>query len=294
LTQAIMNESPPGLIILPGVNPERTDSVLITLMKKEHTLDGKTVAVLADSSATARVDQIIKPALTQMGVKQGSNGILTISGSDTTAAQSQLDSFIEKWRTEGVNALFLAGDAVESKQFVEKVRAKFPSITIIADSTGILTGAQDEQKAHVSPNPYAGMITAEGLTGVQHAATANGKYCSAIFEQHTGITVPSPLVVVKLKDGHQNNIQAESGDACALVEMFRTIADRVGKNLNIANWTQTVDNFGTINIYATTYASLHTGKYDADDTYGLVAYDPTIGQAGDWKQLTPVKDVAGE
>ena len=30
---------------------------------------------------------------------------------------------------------------------------------------------------------------------------------------------------------------------------------------------------------------------DADDTYGLVAYDPTIGDAGDWKQLTPVKNV---
>ena len=27
----------------------------------------------------------------------------------------------------------------------------------------------------------------------------------------------------------------------------------------------------------TDYASLHAGKYDADDTYGLVAFDPTIG-----------------
>jgi hypothetical protein len=75
--------------------------------------------------------------------------------------------------------------------------------------------------------------------------------------------------------------------------MFKLIAERVGKNLNIANWTAAVDNFGTINVPSTNFASLHTGKYDADDTYGLVAYDPTIGDAGDWKQLTPVKNVSG-
>src|SRR5665213_1056013 len=32
LTQAVINQSPPGLIVLPGETPERTDSVLISLM----------------------------------------------------------------------------------------------------------------------------------------------------------------------------------------------------------------------------------------------------------------------
>ena len=38
-------------------------------------------------------------------MKTGSTAILTITGTDTTAAQAQLDSFIEKWKTEGVNAV---------------------------------------------------------------------------------------------------------------------------------------------------------------------------------------------
>ena len=293
LTQDMIDKAPPGLLLTPDILPDRRVKIITSLLASQHTLDGKTVAILADSSATARVDQIIKPALTQMGLKQGATGILTISGTDTAAAQGQLDGFVEKWKTQHVDALFLAGDAVESKQFVEKVRQTFPGIPIVADSTGILTGAQDEQKAHVNPNPYTGMITAEGLTGVQHSQTPNGKMCTAIFERHTGITVPSPLAVIKLSDGRQNNIYGESGDACALVTMFKLIAARVGKNLNIANWTAAVNSFGTINVPSTSYASLHTGKYDADDTYGLVAYDPTIGAAGDWKQLTPVKNVSG-
>ena len=293
LTQDMIDKAPPGMLLTPDILPDRRVKVIVSLLKSQHTLDGKTVAILADSDATARVAQVIVPALRGMGVKQGSTGVVTISGTDTTNAQGQLDSFIEKWKTQHVDALVLAGPGVESKQFVEKVRATFPSMTIVADSTGILTGAQDEQKAHVSPNPYTGMITAEGLTGVQHSQTPNGKMCTAIFEKHTGIKVPSPLVVIKLPDGRQNNIYGESGDACALVTMFKLIAERVGKNLNIANWTAAVDNFGPINVPSTNFASLHAGKYDADDTYGLVAYDPTIGDAGDWKQLTPVKNVSG-
>jgi hypothetical protein len=48
LTQGEINQSPPGLIILPGDTPERTDAVLISLMKTQHTLQGKKVAVLGE------------------------------------------------------------------------------------------------------------------------------------------------------------------------------------------------------------------------------------------------------
>lgn len=294
LAQDMVDQAPPGLLLTPDILPDRRVRVIMSLLKSQHTLDGKTVAVLADSSSTPRVDQIIEPALTDIGAKQASNGILTITGSDTTAAQSQLDSFIERWKTQHIDALILAGAPVESKAFVEKVRAAFPKITIVADSTGILSGAQDEQKAHKSPNPYTGMITAEGRTGLQHSKTAHFTMCKSIFEKHTGIKVPSPQVVIKLKDGRQNAIYGEEEDACALVTMFKLIAQRVGKNLNDTNWTATVNTFGSIDIPSTDFASLHQGKYDADDTYGLVSYDPTIGDAGDWKQLTPVKNVSGD
>lgn len=294
LTQDMIDKAPPGLLVTPDILPDRRVKVIMSLLKTRHTFAGKTVAVLGDSGATPRIDKIIEPALSQMGVKKGATGILTITGTDTTAAQSQLDSFIERWKTQRVDALVLVGAAVESKAFVEKVRENFPSITIVADSTGILTGAQDEQKAHVDPNPYTGMITAEGRTGVQHSQTAHFKMCNTIFEKRTGISVPPPNVVIKLRDGRQNAIYTEQEDACALVTMFKLIADRIGKNLNNDNWTATVDNFGPIDIPSTDFASLKAGKYDADDTYGLVSYDPTVGDAGDWKQLTPVLNVSGD
>ncbi len=294
LSQDLIDKAPPGLLLTPDILPDRRVKVIMSLLTSQHTLEGKTVAILADSNANARVQQVIEPAIASTGAKRGSTAILTISGTDTAAAQSQLDSFIEKWKTEGVDTLMLAGDAVESKQFIEKIRSAFPKMTLIADSTGVLSGAQDEVKAKVVPNPYDGIITAEGRTGLEHTKTPHFTFCKNIFEKATGIKVPSPNVVIPAAGGRENEIYGEEEDACVFVEMFKTIAEKVGANLNNANWTATVDNFGSIDIMSTDFASLHTGKYDADNTYGLVAFDPTIGDAGDWKRVTPVLDVSGD
>jgi hypothetical protein len=74
--------------------------------------------------------------------------------------------------------------------------------------------------------------------------------------------------------------------------MFQDIAMRVGKNLNNTNWTSTVNNFGPVRVMNTDFASLHAGKYDADDTYGLVAFDPAILPNGDWRHITPTENVS--
>ena len=41
------------------------------------------------------------------------------------------------------------------------------------------------------------------------------------------------------------------------------------------------------------YGSIHTGKYDADDTFALVKFDSSIPPEGDWSYLSPVEDVPG-
>ena len=48
LSQAIMNQSPPGMIIEPGFVPERVDGVLMSLLDKQGTLTGKKVAILGE------------------------------------------------------------------------------------------------------------------------------------------------------------------------------------------------------------------------------------------------------
>jgi hypothetical protein len=74
------------------------------------------------------------------------------------------------------------------------------------------------------------------------------------------------------------------------------IADKVGKYLNLDNWTNTVNNFGDMGgkLVSTEFASLGQGKYDASNGYSLVSFDSTIGDNGDWKKLTPLADITKE
>ena len=98
---------------------------------------------------------------------------------------------------------------------------------------------------------------------------------------------------MKLPNGQQNDIYGNAEDACSYVTMFQDIATQVGKDLNNTNWTNTVNNLGPVKVMNTDFASLHAGKYDADDTYGLVAFDPSIPPIGEWRHVTPTENVSG-
>src|SRR5258708_33640708 len=115
-------------MMTPDISAERRSSVLLNLLKAQGTLTGKKVATFTDADTAGSVSNVIKPALDSMGIAQGSPAVVTIVGSDTSAAQTQLDSFIEKWKGEGVTALILAGEYVSAKQFVEKIKAAMPNV----------------------------------------------------------------------------------------------------------------------------------------------------------------------
>ena len=296
LTQAIMNQSPPGLIILPGVNGERIDSVLFGLLQKQHTLGGKKVAVLGELTSQHAVTDSVEPGLKRLGVQLGSTAILSITGSDTSAAQDQLASFIERWKSEHVDALFISGAEVSSQQFVETVRAKMPNVLLITDATAtdVLGYGKQEEHAGRQPNPYAGIITAGGPTSHEYDQSANWQYCATIYKHQTGQDAPNAEAVVPGPNGKTLDTYGGINDSCQLLTMFHDIGVRVGPALNDQNWVRAVDSYGPIrNMGGGPYASLHAGKYDVDDSFRLEQFDPSIPPSGDWRPLTPLEDVSG-
>ena len=136
------------------------------------------------------------------------------------------------------------------------------------------------------------MITAEGETGVEHSRGEEAARCRAIYKKAFGVDPPGPNEVVAAPNGKRNDIQGAVSDACTEVTMFADIAAAAGDTLNADTWTEAVHGMGEMRIASTKYASLGEGKYDADDTYRLVAFDPAIPEHGDWQGLTPVRNVA--
>jgi ABC-type branched-subunit amino acid transport system substrate-binding protein len=294
LTEAQINQSPPGMIIFPGAAAERIDSVLISLLQKSHTLAGKKIAVLGEVKSQAVVNSSVLPGLRKLGVPMGSTAILSISGADTSAAQAQLDSFLEKWKSEGVNALYVSGEFVNSKQFIEKVRQQMPNVLLVTDIADDLMFAQQEQTAGRKPNPYEGVIFAGGPTTVEYNKGPNWAYCAKIYQQQLGKPAPDGETVIPGPNGKTLDTYGLTNDSCQMVTLFHDIAQRVGTNLNVANWTRTVNSYGTIrNMGGGPYASLHQGKYDIDDSFRLESYDSSLGAKGDWKALTPLQDITG-
>ena len=157
LTQAILDRSPAGLIVTPGLLPERTTGILVSLLEKQNLLKGKKIAVVGDGTEGTVVKNYVVPALKKANVPLGATAVLNVSTTgDTTASQQQLDSFIERWKTQGVNTIYLSGDLVSSKQFVQKIKTEMPKVSFLTDTTDVLDQAQQLQQEHLKSNPYRG------------------------------------------------------------------------------------------------------------------------------------------
>jgi ABC-type branched-subunit amino acid transport system substrate-binding protein len=293
LTKENLESAPGGMMIGFNATQERRVGITLELLKKEGTLEGKTVAILGESTTKQLVSSVLEPGLKDSGAKLGSTAILTIAGSDTTAAQSQLQSFVEKWKTEGVDTIYLSGLQVSAKQFVPALVKAMPGVQLISDNISVGQYGQDMQNSGVRPNPYNGIITTAGLSAKDYDQTDNWKTCAAIYEKAFHQTAPNQESVIPGPDGHTLDVSGSITDACTELTMFHDIGTRVGKYLNNANWINAVNNYGKIRVMVVKYGSLHTGKYDADDTAALVKFDSSIPPQGDWHYLTPVEDVSG-
>ena len=296
LTQAIIDKSPPGLIVNAGSNPERLVRVLLELLAKRGTLEGRTVGVLGDTAGTTTVNGTILPGLKKLGVTLGTTGLLTISGSDTTAAQSQLDSFIERWKTEHVDTVFLSGEPAASVQFVTKLRKALPNLLLLSDNGSVLGEAQQLKHAGVTPNPYEGLITAGGQTQAEYSAGPNWKYCKDVYKQETGKNAAEATDVIPYKGSKTQTLDTYGSinDACQLVTMFHDIGQRVGRDLDNTNWVNTVNTYGPItNRGSGPYSSLTKGKYDAEDDWRLEQIDTSLPPDGQFRPMTPLQDITG-
>ena len=291
LTDAIINRSPGGLIVYAGTAPERIDEVLGPLLESSHSLDGKKVGVLGETATKKAVAGSVVPELKKLKVDTGSVAVLSISGTDTSAAQSQLDAFIERWKGEGVNALWVTGTNVSSKQFIEKVRAAMPNVLLVTDNQGVRDYGRQEVQAKANPNPYEGILSATGPTPHEYDQSENWKFCSDTYKAATGQTPPNAEAVVPLPGGYTNDLYGGISDACELSSVFQQIATKVGPYLNTDNWINTVNTFGPIvDRGAGQFNSLHQGKYDIQDTFQLVQFNAAEGQGGDWKSLSPLQN----
>ena len=283
----------PGLMTTTDVAAERRLKELLYLLDQNKTLQGKKVAVLAEPATQSRISSIIDPAFKQMGVATGTPGVLqTGVTTDTTAALAQLDSIIEKWKTEGVNAVLISGADVVSSQFVDKLTAAMPGVMLMTDAeSSAASQAQHAVSTKQNPNSYENMLTANGLSDQDQFMTPTVQNCVKIYESATGQKVIAPDDLKPDASGNRIQVYTAITDICRQLTLFKQITDKIGPYLNNTNWSAAVASLGEVpNLPYSRYATIHTGKYDADDTFGLAKFQSS---ANDFVLTAGVLNAAG-
>ncbi len=285
LSQDVMDKAPGGTLLTTDTLAERSTRDMLEAANTKGLLTGKKFGILAETTNKSRINDVIKPELKKLNIPVGTAGVLTLDPSgDTTQSQAQLDSFIERWKGENITALFVSGLAAVSKVYIQKIRKELGDILIMTDGDSSAKAAgQDAANAGVNPNPYDGMFAWVGLTEQEQFETPSMQECVKVWETASGTKVVAPKDLKKGADGKRAEIWITVRDVCSDLKFFKTIADKVGKYLNNANWVDAVNNFGEITIVATPKATLGTDKYDASDGAQLVEFDPAAGTSGDWK-----------
>jgi ABC-type branched-subunit amino acid transport system substrate-binding protein len=291
--QKSLDEAPPGMLILPAIAPKRGLAAILGLLKAQNTLRGKKVAVLTDQSREAVATKLVNDNASALGYTTGSHAVLAISGADTTQAQTQFDSFIEKWKNEGVNVVLMSGLSVADTQFVDKLKAAIPSIQLITDDSSAGNNGQSENKPETkkTPNSYEGMLAAQGLSDAEQFATDAVQKCVKVYETASGEKVVGPADLKPNADGNLIKVYEGIQDRCRELGLFKQIAEKAGPNLTNDTWLAAVNGFGEIQLVGNKFASLKQGKYDAADGFRLAAFDSTIQPFGDFKPLGDLVDV---
>ena len=165
-----------------------------------------------------------------------------------------------------------------------------PGTLFLTDSSSSAAGsAQDNVAAHVNPNPYEGMLTANGLPDQQAFEEANLQKCVKDYETATGETVISPKDLKPGPDGKRVQVWVAISDICRELTMFQQIATKIGPYLNNTNWVNAVNSLGTVkDLPSSQYASLKTGKYDADDSFALAKFESA---KNDFVLISPIQNI---
>ncbi len=293
LEARFISEAPPALMLTPGSTAERLTDVLLNLLEQEGTLDGLTVAVLTDQDTEARAN-LAAERLEEMGLELGSTAVLTIITEDTAQAQTQLDSFIERWKGEDIGALFVAGARAGDDQFITKIKDAFPDLVLLFDMPSGAAGAgQDAKAAGLDPNPYQGALSAGGESASDRWADKSEslQLCVDIYEAASGEPLPGPDEVPTVDDKRVDQYIAVE-DFCGEILFFKQIAELAGADLTNDTWTAAANSIGTMELPTTDNASICEGKYEADNGFQLVEFDEAASDAGDFAGITDIVDAS--
>ena len=263
------------------VTREVSTGALFTLLEAEGMLEGRSIAVVADSSAAAQLEEVAG-LLRARGIEPVLEIATSSQVADLIAQNQEWAALSERIRAAGTNTLLLVGNASAG---IENASLNGLEVDIWATDA---SGLGSNIGSNVNPESARGVITVGSMTGSQIFETdPRFKECLDAFNaNHPDIEIKHPDT---LEEGEPLWFTALSGH-CRFFQIFELLATAAGPILTHETFAEAIANIGEFSIAGQPYASLGSDKLSSNDSFQLLEQDPDLGARGQLVPIGPMRD----
>lgn len=275
-------------LVTPAIAQERELLALLAVLSETGRLDDKTVGVLTQVANESSVDTVVRPYFQDRGLDLATVGVIPDLGGDRVAVDAEVQGFTERWRVDGVDFLLVVGTS--GILSIADIRTALGPIDVAvgdAETFQQIFGAVPDSDR----GGFEGILTLAGLSAT------NGEQINEPLLRECVQTVEAAvpgLVVVDSGDlTEPEDWFAGIRDACTSLAVFVAAATAAGPDLTNESFRTGVESLGSIQLPGQAFASFGPGKFDGEDGFRLVEFDPHDGDEGSFSALTEIVDTAG-
>jgi branched-chain amino acid transport system substrate-binding protein len=225
--------------------------------------DGMAVAVVGGAAGVPQHEQYIA-ALESAGLDVVADSIVTGDGQDLLALTQEMSRFTEVWKSSGAEVVVASAALLSQALVIGYNEGNIELPIVLPEGTGVAPSLlQDQQGLDLAPLALATALVGGDDQPTKYETGADGvRECVDAFEAASDEDVAL--------DESRNNL-APTIVACQVFDVFVQVADAVGPALTTEAFAAAVEAFGSIEVTDLVAASLGPGKWDLDDTVGVIA-----------------------
>ncbi len=260
---------------------EQNTSALFGLLDEEGMLEGRSIAVIADLSASDQLEEV-SSLLRERGVEPVLEIATSSNVGDIVAQTQEWGPLSERIRQSGADTMLLVGNASAGIQ-----NADLNGLEVDIWATDP-SGLGSNIGANVIPETARGVISVTSMTSAQvYETDPRFKECLDAFSQrHPEIEVKHPDTLEIEEEQWYSGVFGH----CRFFQIFELLATAAGPNLTHETFTEAIENATQFSIASQPYASYGPGKYTSNDSFQLVAQDPDLGARGQLVPIGPLRD----
>jgi hypothetical protein len=243
---------------------ERSIEALVDVLVENDALEGHTIGVYAAQVANQPLIDAAVDALTDAGFAPVETALNDAPEGDTQAANAQDTVIAQRMMDAGVDVVINAGQFIPGASF--DAAGFHPSMYVL--EAGNIAAA-----AFTNPLGAFPIVAGLGATGELDAEfeTKAFQHCVDVYEAATGN---------EIKTQGQEDIDGESSGnvamqiACTTLQIFVQGATAAGSNLTNDSLKEGIESLGATELANTPVASFGPDKFDGQDQFQLLQFDP--------------------